>query len=94
MRRGVSRLSVKLFSLTESRNSVEEPFCVLQSIWYRNIFWIGERGGEGGSITTFCQIFCLTMPKNFVEKQICVSKNWWYRKMLAMKEGVGITIFR
>ena len=38
--------------------------------------------------------FCLTVPKNFVEELFCVSENLWYRKMLGIREGAGITIFR
>ena len=38
--------------------------------------------------------FCLTVPKNFVEEPFCVSENLWYRKMLGIREGAGITIFR
>ena len=38
--------------------------------------------------------FCLTVPKNIVEEPFCVSENLWYRKMLGIREGAGITIFR
>ena len=34
------------------------------------------------------------VPKNFVEKPFCVSENFWFRKMLGIREGAGITIFR
>ena len=38
--------------------------------------------------------FCFTVPKNFVEEPFWVSENFWYRKVLGIKEGTGITIFR
>ena len=38
--------------------------------------------------------FCLTVPKNFAEEPFCVWENFWYRKMLGIREGAGITIFR
>ena len=38
--------------------------------------------------------FCLTVPKSFVEEPFCVSENFWYRKMLGIREGADITIFR
>ena len=40
------------------------------------------------------QNFCLTVPKNFVEEPFCASESFWYRKMLGIREGAGITIFR
>ena len=38
--------------------------------------------------------FCHTVPKKFVEKPFCVSGNFGYRKMLKIREGAEITIFR
>ena len=34
------------------------------------------------------------MPKSFVKEPFCVSENFWYRKILGIREGAGITIFR
>ena len=38
--------------------------------------------------------FCLTVPEKFVEEPFCVSEKFWFRKMLGIREGTGITIFR
>ena len=40
------------------------------------------------------EFFCHTVPKNFVQEPFCVSENFGYRKMLEIREGAGITIFR
>ena len=67
--------------------------CVSENFRQRKSLWIKGGGREG--ISRFSvKNFCLTVPKNFVEETFCVSKNFWYRKMLGIREGAGITIFR
>ena len=57
-------------------------------------------GYEGGGTKVneyhnfLSKFVCLTVPKNFAEEPFCVSESFWYRKLLGIKEGAGITIFR
>ena len=90
---GVSRFSVEsfLFHIAEKFCRWTLLCCVSESFRQRKSLWIR---GEGECQDFRSKIFCLTVPKKFVEEPFCVSENLWFRKMLGIREGAGITIFR
>ena len=56
-----------------------------------------EGGGEGGreGLSRFSvRNFCLTVSKKFVEDSFRVRQKFWYRKMVGIRGGASITIFR
>ena len=88
MQKGITIFRWELFV---SQCRTQETFCaVSENFRKRKSLWI--RGGEYKDFPS--KIFCLTVPKHFVEEPFCVSENFWYRKMLGIREGAGITIFR
>ena len=53
-----------------------------------------EGGREGGIIMFFCQNILSHSAQNFVEDSFCVRQKFWYRKLVAIRGGASITIFR
>ena len=80
--KGCHHFPLKNFSPRVPKKFVEEPFCVSEKFWYRNILWIRDGGGEGGSITIFCQKFLSHSTKKIRRgtllcfRKILVSKHY------------------
>ena len=90
--------SIKIFRrkffVSLPKISVGELFCAMCQKISGSEKVMDKRGGGGEYQDLPSKISCLRVPKNFVEELFCVSKNLWYRKMLGIREGAGITIFR
>ena len=91
-RKGVSRLLVKYF-LNYSAEKVHRV--TLYSVFRILVSNIDKFVSARGLCHVFLsKFFCLAVLKNFVGEPFCVSQIFVYRKMLAMKEGADITVFR
>ena len=87
-----NRLSKKLTENKETLIFSVDKFCLtVPNIVSRNSM---DKWGEEGLTLFQSKVFCLTLPKKVVETPFSVFKNFWNRKILGIREGAGITIFR
>ena len=87
----------KLFSQSIEVLRRGNLLCSTKILVSKKIMDKSEGGGEGGreGLSRFSvRNFCLTVFKKFVEDSFRVRQKLWYRKMVGIRGGASITIFR
>ena len=89
---GISQFFIeKMLSHSTENLHRGNPLCFTKFLEWKK--FMDKRGG-GGHQDFPSKLFCPLVPDRFVEESYCVSKEFWYPKMLQVKDGAGITIFR
>ena len=92
-KRGISRFSIEnLLSHSTEKFRRGDLLCFTKFLVSKN--FMDKRGGEGGrEYHDFMSKFLSHSTEKF-RRGTLVSENFWYRKMLGLRKGAGIRIFR
>ena len=86
---GICPFPSKLLCLILSKHFVEEPLCVPEKLWYRKMLPIS---GEGSRFSV--QIVLSLSTESFCRGSLLCFKRLRYRKLLRIRDGDIVTIFR